>query len=255
MTLTNAFDLVGRLTEQELTGPAGQSLQHRAYTYRADGNLIAIDDQLNGTRRFDLDTAGRVTAVHAANWTESYAYDSAGNQTHATWPDSMPGQEATGDRSYTGTRITRAGSVRYEHDEAGRITLRQKTRLSGKRDIWRYTWDAEDRLTSAITPDGTTWRYRYDPLGRRIAKQRLATGGETVTEQTDFTWDGTTLCEQTTVSQDLPNPVTLTWDYQGQRPIAQTERIAAANAPQEEIDSRFYAIVTRPDRNSPRTRR
>lgn len=60
----------------------------------------------------------------------------------------------------------------------------------------------------------------------------------------DFTWDGTTLCEQTTTSSDLPNPVTLTWDHQGLRPIIQTERITAAGAPQKEIDSRFFAIIT-----------
>jgi RHS repeat-associated protein len=59
-----------------------------------------------------------------------------------------------------------------------------------------------------------------------------------------FTWDGTTLCEQTTTSPSLPNPVTLTWDHQDLRPIAQTERITAADAPQDEIDSRFFAIVT-----------
>ncbi|MFF7646607.1 putative T7SS-secreted protein [Streptomyces canus] len=244
VTLTNAFDPLGRLTKQELTGPAGRRLQHRAYTYRADGNLTAVDDDLNGLRRFDLDTAGRVTAVHAANWAETYAYDEAGNQTRASWPTSHPGEESTGDRSYTGTRITRAGKVRYEHDEAGRITLRQKIRLSRKPDTWRYTWDAEDRLTSVTTPDGTTWRYQYDPLGRRTAKLRLADDGETVVERVDFTWDGTTLCEQTTTSADLPNPVTLTWEHQGLHPIAQTERITAADAPQDEIDSRFFAIVT-----------
>jgi RHS repeat-associated protein len=155
-----------------------------------------------------------------------------------------PGQEATGHRSYNGTRITRAGNVRYEHDEAGRITLRQKTRLSRKPDTWRYAWDAEDRLTSVTTPDGTTWHYQYDPLGRRTAKLRLADDGETVVERVDFTWDGTTLCEQTTTSQELPHPVTLTWDHKGLHPIAQTERITAADAPQDEIDSRFFAIVT-----------
>ncbi|MCX5258149.1 DUF6531 domain-containing protein [Streptomyces canus] len=244
VTLTQAFDPLGRLTKQDLTGPTGHRLQHRAYTYRADGNLTAIDDDLNGSRHFDVDAAGRVTAVHAANWAETYAYDEAGNQTSASWPSTHPGQEATGTRSYTGTRITRAGAIRYEHDEAGRITLRQKTRLSRKPDTWRYEWDAEDRLTSVTTPDGTRWRYRYDPLGRRIAKQRLAPDGESVLEQVDFTWDGTTLCEQTTTSPSHPNPVTLTWDHQGLHPIAQTERITAADAPQDEIDSRFFAIVT-----------
>ncbi|MEU8985196.1 putative T7SS-secreted protein [Streptomyces sp. NPDC048558] len=245
LTVTNAFDPLGRLTKQELTGPGDTRLQHRAYTYRADGNLTGIDDGLNGPRRFDLDAAGRVTAVHAANWTESYAYDAAGNQTRAAWPDSMPGQEATGERTYTGTRITRAGNVRYKHDEAGRITLRQKTRLSRKPDTWRYTWDAEDRLTSVVTPDGTTWRYRYDPLGRRIAKQRLAADAETVLEQVDFTWDGTTLCEQTTHTPDSDqSAITLTWEHQGLHPLTQTERKHLTDAPQEEIDQRFYAIVT-----------
>ncbi|MFI6545557.1 putative T7SS-secreted protein [Streptomyces prunicolor] len=244
LTLEHTFDEVGRLTTQSVIGATGASLQHRAYTYRADGNLTAIDDQLSGTRRFDLDAAGRVTAVHAANWTETYAYDEAGNQTQASWPTGHPGQEATGDRAYTGTRITRAGNVRYEHDALGRITLRQKTRLSRKPDTWRYDWDAEDRLTSVTTPDGTRWRYTYDALGRRTAKLRLAADGETVVEKVMFTWDGTTLCEQTTASPELPNPVTITWDHQGLRPIAQTERITAADAPQDEIDSRFFAIVT-----------
>ncbi|MFF7971896.1 putative T7SS-secreted protein [Streptomyces sp. NPDC007905] len=241
--LEHGFDTAGRLTTQSVTG-GDRTVQHRAYTYRADGNLIGIDDHLSGSRRFELDAAGRVTAVQAAGWTERYAYDEAGNQTQAEWPANHPGGEATGPRAYMGTRITRAGNVRYEHDALGRITLRQKTRLSRKPDTWRYEWDAEDRLTSVTTPDGTRWRYTYDPLGRRTAKLRLAAHGETVVERIDFTWDGTTLCEQTTTSPDLPNPVTLTWDHQGLRPLAQTERITAADAPQDEIDSRFFAIIT-----------
>ncbi|MEU9481439.1 putative T7SS-secreted protein [Streptomyces sp. NPDC048191] len=244
VTLEHTFDALGRLTTQSVTGAEGRTVQHRAYTYRADGNLTGIDDQLSGTRRFDLDATGRVTAVHATNWTERYAYDEAGNQTQASWPSDHPGQEATGPRTYTGTRITRAGNVRYEHDTLGRITLRQKTRLSRKPDTWHYEWDTEDHLTSVITPDGTRWRYTYDPLGRRTAKLRMAQDGETVLERVDFTWAGTTLCEQTTTSPDLPNPVTLTWDHQGLRPLAQTERITAADAPQEQIDSRFFAIIT-----------
>ncbi|WP_409060011.1 putative T7SS-secreted protein [Streptomyces sp. SYP-A7185] len=238
------FDELGRLTEQSVTTSGGRSIQNRAYTYRADGNLIAIDDQLSGIRSFDLDAAGQVMAVHAANWTETYAYDASGNQTEADWPAGHPGQEATGRREYVGTRITRAGGVRYEHDALGRMVMRQKTRLSRKPDTWRYSWDAEDRLTSVITPDGTLWRYQYDPLGRRVAKQRLTGDGSAVTEKVVFTWDGTVLCEQTTTAPELPNPVSLTWDYRGSRPITQTERITAADAPQDEIDTRFFAIVT-----------
>ncbi|MFE5940918.1 putative T7SS-secreted protein [Streptomyces sp. NPDC056480] len=223
--LESSFDAMGRLTAQEVTGDSGRRLQHRAYTYRADGGLVGIDDALSGDRRFDLDPAGRVTAVHARGWTEQYAYDEAGNQTEASWPATHPSQSATGARAYQGTRIVSAGGVRYEHDGQGRIILRQKTRLSRKPDTWRYEWDAEDRLTAVTTPDGTVWRYAYDPLGRRISKQSLL-------ETVHFTWDGATLCEQT--SED----VTLTWDHAGLRPLAQTERRA------DSTDERFFAIVT-----------
>ncbi|WP_405687141.1 DUF6531 domain-containing protein [Streptomyces sp. NBC_00057] len=243
VTLRHEFDVMGRLTSQYVTG-TNRLLQRRAYSYRADGNLAGIDDQLRGIRTFDLDALGRVTAVHASDWTERYTYDAAGNQTDATWPASHPSQEATGARTYTGTRINTAGNVRYEHDGQGRIVLRQKRRLSRKPETWRYTWDAEDRLTSVTTPDGVVWRYQYDPLGRRTAKHRLADDADAILEQTSFTWDEANLCEQLTKGEGLPNPVTLTWDHEGTRPLTQSERILSGESSQETVDERFFSIVT-----------
>ncbi|MET8684228.1 DUF6531 domain-containing protein [Streptomyces sp. NPDC004732] len=246
VTLERAYDEVGRLTTHTVTAPDGSPIQYRAHTYRADGALTALDDRLSGGRHFQLDPVGRVTAVYAHNWTETYAYDAAGNQTHAAWPDSHPGHESAGPREYTGTRLTRAGHTHYAYDALGRMVLRRKPGLSHPTETWRYTWDAEDRLASVTTPDGTRWRYAYDPLGRRTTKQRLGPGGETVVERTDFTWDGTTLCEQTTTARTLPHPVSLTWDYEDHHPIAQTERIlSATGAPSPDaIDSRSFTIVT-----------
>ncbi|MFJ7268794.1 putative T7SS-secreted protein [Streptomyces sp. NPDC099050] len=243
VSLAHRFDASGRLADQQLSG-RGRNLQRRSYSYREDGHLIGVEDKLSGTRRFDLDAMGRVTAVHASGWSETYAYDAAGNQTDAAWPANHPGQEATGPRAFAGTHITRAGNVRYEHDAQGRTVLRQKTRLSHKPDTWRFTWDAEDRLASTVTPDGTVWRYLYDPLGRRIAKQRLADDGSTVLEETTFTWDGATLCEQVSHGAALPLPIALTWEHMGLRPVSQTERMLDKDAPQETVNERFYAIVT-----------
>lgn len=257
ITLHQSWDVTGRLAAQSLYteaqggtdtvtggGRGSAPLQHRAYSYRPDGHLSGLDDHLNGPRRFALDPVGRVTQVSAHNWTESYAYDEAGNQTHADWPHQHAGAEATGTRTYNGTRITHAGRVRYEHDAAGRMTVRQKRHLSGRRETWHYTWDTEDRLVAVVPPDGTTWQYHYDPLGRRTAKQRLSSDGEAVLEQVTFTWDGTTLTEQTTTGDASAPSVTLTWDHNGLAPMAQTERLTAAEAPQHEIDSRFFAIIT-----------
>ncbi|MER6523121.1 DUF6531 domain-containing protein [Streptomyces sp. NPDC001553] len=244
-TLTHAYDPAGRPNAQILTSTGSPlPLERREYAYGPDGRLNAVTDQRAGRRSFTLDTTGRVTAVDAAGWSERYAYDEAGNQTYASWPDTLPATEARGDRSYTGTRITRAGFVRYEYDLQGRVILRQKTRLSRKPDTWRYTWDAEDRLTEVTTPDGARWRYRYDPLGRRIAKQRLSPDGTGIAEETLFAWDGTTLAEQTTRVAGSPEELTLTWDHDGYRPVAQAERKSLAAAPQDVIDQRFFAIVT-----------
>ncbi|MFE4206957.1 putative T7SS-secreted protein [Streptomyces goshikiensis] len=243
VTLLSRYDHGGRLTTQHVTG-AGHSIQRRDYTYRADGNLIGLDDQLVGAKTFDLDSAGRVTAVCAEGWTERYTYDEAGNQTTASWPSTHPGQDAVGPREYTGTTITRAGRMHYEHDALGRVTLRRRARLSGRPDTWRYEWDAEDRLRTVTTPDGAVWLYAYDALGRRTSKQRLAADGATVLEQVTFTWDGTTLCEQTTESPDLSHSIVLTWDHKGLQPLTQRERLLDRETPQAVIDTRFFTIIT-----------
>ncbi|WP_033823634.1 RHS repeat-associated core domain-containing protein [Kitasatospora sp. MBT63] len=246
LTLSSAWDGRHRLTGQTLRSRSA-TLQQRDYRYRADGHLIGVTAQVGGGRSFELDAIGRVTAVRAENWTESYAYDPTGNLVDAQWPAAEPASAALGARTYQGTQLVSAGRIRYEYDDRGRTVLRQRTRLSRKPDTWRYTWDAEDRLTGVVTPDGTSWRYRYDPLGRRTSKERLAPDGSAVEERVEFTWDGSHLAEQTTHAPYLPGPYTLSWDHQGWRPLAQTETITtheSAGSAQDRIDRRFFAIVT-----------
>ncbi|MFE0803998.1 RHS repeat-associated core domain-containing protein [Streptomyces sp. NPDC058812] len=243
VVLTQTYDPLGRLLSRSLAHGRSQDLLRR-YSYGSDGHLRAVDEAGGASSRYESDPVGRVTTLHGPHGTERYSYDPNGNQTRGHWPERFPGREAVGERTYRGTRLDRAGAVRYEYDAQGRVTLRQKTRLSRKPDTWRYEWDAEDRLTAVTTPDGTRWTYLYDPLGRRIAKRRHGADGATVVEETVFVWDGTALCEQTTTSVQQPCPVTLTWEHQGLCPLTQAERITSSDASQEEIDQRFFAIVT-----------
>ncbi|MEV0621345.1 RHS repeat-associated core domain-containing protein [Nonomuraea sp. NPDC050404] len=231
LTLSSEWDPDSRLrthTWSVGSQPSARRIrQRRGYDYRADGHVTAIDDLLSGRRRFDLDPAGRVTAVHGNGFDERYAYDPAGQITHASWATPSPDQ---GERAYNGTLIRRAGQDRYEYDDQGRVVLRRRRGLSKGTRTWHYTWDADDRLTEVRTPDGQTWRYLYDALGRRIAKERADGTG-----RIDFTWDGPSLAEQSTAGR------TTTWDFQPGtlRPLTQTERI-----PQDQIDRAFYAIAT-----------
>ena len=207
--------------------------------------------RLSGPRRFELDPVGRVTAVQGNGWNEQYSYDHVGNISRADWSISLlnaADADVAGAREYSGTRITRAGNVRYEYDAQGRVVLRQHKRLSAKPLTWRYRWNTDDQLTAVVTPDGQEWRYHYDPLGRRVAKQRMAPDRRHVVESIDFTWDELVLAEQTrTVWQQAgPQSHTTAWLYEpgGHRPVAQVERTPLRDAPQQWIDEQFYAIVT-----------
>ncbi|MCW8379504.1 DUF6531 domain-containing protein [Streptomyces justiciae] len=246
--LAQSWDVMDRLLSSGLSGPRGPVSAPQEYTWRPDGALAAVGD-----RQHTFGADGRITQVRAADWTETYAYDAVGNQVEALWPALHPGADATGAREYEGGRLVSAGHVRYEHDASGRLTVRRRVRLSRKPDVWRYDWDAQDRLTGVTVPDGSAWRYRYDPLGRRIAKQHLAADGRTVLEETCFTWHEGMLVEQSMSVTDVPTVQTMTWEFDesGIEPLAQSERYMRA-APvtqedamsQEEVDNRFYAIVT-----------
>ncbi|TDC28023.1 hypothetical protein E1265_00350 [Streptomyces sp. 8K308] len=251
--LAQNWDMDGRLSGQTLTTSAidhERVVHRRAYAYRPDGYLSGITDQA-GTTAFTLDAVGRVTAVTSPAGTESYAYDPVGNQAEARWSLAGTPDETSGDRAYQGTLLTRAGQVSYAYDRAGRVVLRRRRRLSHKPDTWHYTWDAQDRLIEVRTPDQTTWRYVYDPFGRRIAKERVDADGS-VAERIDFTWWLTSLVEQRAVSSERAGLAeTTTWDHIGHLPVAQTEARSAPpaggirrEAEREEFDRRFYAIIT-----------
>jgi RHS repeat-associated protein len=242
--LAQTWDANNRLLSQTMSTVAGAAparqarlVQQRRYHYRADNQLSAIEDQLSGVRRFELDPVGRVTAVQGGGWQERYSYDPMGNLVGADWPSAEPA--AQGRREYVGTRLRSAGGIEYRHDGQGRIVLRTKKRLSRKPDVWRYQWDAEDRLVAVETPDGTRWRYSYDPLGRRIAKERLQADGS-VAERTAFAWDGTNIAEQVHSTGHV-----VTWDFDGDfRPVTQLERGSLRDAPQHVVDQRFFTIVS-----------
>ncbi|MDG9708226.1 DUF6531 domain-containing protein [Streptomyces sp. DH10] len=235
IVLGHSWDAAGNLRNQAANSQ-DRTLWQRTFSYRDDHHLTSIADDRLGTTTFGLDPLGRVTEVERPTGRENYAYDAIGNQLIADWPEH---HEALGEREYLGTRVARAGRTRYEYDGAGRTVLRRARTLSGRTSTWTYAWDAEDRLIAVTTPDGTRWRYRYDPLGRRVAKQRLTAEGK-VDEEVRFTWHDATLVEQTGggASDDAEREV-LTWDYRDQHALTQRRRLS-----QQDVDSRFYAIVT-----------
>ncbi|MGW8768681.1 DUF6531 domain-containing protein [Streptomyces sp. NPDC055815] len=232
LTLQHSWDPVGRVTSQTAAHDLIPLLD-RAATYQADGTPVQLHDNRTGTRTYTLDPASRITAVDADDWHEQYAYNAAGDLAHTNLPPRAPGQESAGDHTYTGSRLIRAGRTAFTYDAQGRTIQCQTRTLSGKTLTWRFTWNAEDRLTRVITPTGDQWDYHYDAFGRRIAKQQTTADGHTTSFIT-YTWDGGQIAEQ------YDGTTTLTWDYLGLQPLVQRE---ARGATQGETDRRFFAIV------------
>jgi RHS repeat-associated protein len=238
LALTQDWDVSGRLSAQTVSdgaGPAPRLLQRREYAYRQDGFLSEVREQTGGSRSFDLAADGRVTAVHGLGWTESYAYDSAGNLTRSSTPADSHAHPAP-TQEYTGNRLRRSGRTSYTYDTNGRLVRRDKRLLNGQTRTSTYTWNGDDRLTGTVTPDGTRWAYEYDPAGRRTAKQRLAADG-TVAQEISFSWDGTRLAEQITSTGAATS-----WDYASgtHRPLSQLDRDSGHTG----TGIRFHAVVT-----------
>ncbi|MFE3177726.1 DUF6531 domain-containing protein [Amycolatopsis sp. NPDC059090] len=207
------------------------TVQQRDYRYLPDGNLYATGDLLAGPRSFEVGPGGRVSAVQGPDWRETYGYDAAGAITEAAWPGDPA---AAGTRTYRGTLVESAGETCYAHDAEGRVVVRERR---GQR--WEYQWNSASRLTGVRTPDGTVWRYRYDALGRRVAKQRLDQSGA-VAELIEFAWDHYQPAEQVHSVPGRPQVATV-WDWlpDSDQVLAQTERTLG-----ERSGERFHAVVT-----------
>ncbi|WP_307856405.1 RHS repeat-associated core domain-containing protein [Catenulispora pinistramenti] len=254
--LVRQYDAAGRPTGERLQrgnpyaenglGASGLTepdlILSRSWTWRPDGVPVELQDSVRGTRLIASDTSGRVTAISAQDWHESYAYDAYGNL--ATPVASGDPSAAGGPANAKRTLIHQFGRSHHEYDETGRLVRTVRRTLDGRRKTWAYTWDSQDQLVEATTPDYGTWRYSYDPIGRRTGKYRLGDDG-TVAEQIRFTWDGMRVAERLTRGDDGVF-VALTWDYDPGtfQPAAQRQRSWAADADQSRIDETFHAIVT-----------
>ncbi|HWD04322.1 MAG TPA: DUF6531 domain-containing protein [Amycolatopsis sp.] len=230
VVVSHTFDSDENLVEQSVR--AGEAERRRRFTYRRDGVLTAIDDEAAGRTNLVLDAVGRVLELHTPRGNRQYRYDGLGNVVDAGDPGAAA---TTGARQYVRNTLVAAGATAYEHDLQGRVVVRRE----GNR-AWHYTWDAHDRLVGLLTPEGHRWTYRYDPVGRRVGKQRLVpdAGSWRVAETVLFTWSGAQLVEQCHVDGAGQRTVT-TWEYhpEDDRPILQLDRPST-------VDEQFHSIVT-----------
>ncbi|KWE58074.1 hypothetical protein WL76_10310 [Burkholderia ubonensis] len=164
----------------------------REFHYSPADNLVQVDDRFNGCTHYDYDRRGcLLRAVSDELGIEYFTWDAAGNlldTPRVGWQRTV----------YPDHRLREYGGHRYEYDPWGQVVAKRSAA-----DEQTFTWDADGRLMSVRSRRGVV-RYRYDALGRRVAKsvEPSQTAGAPRTgenaEVTRFVWHGERLVEETT---------------------------------------------------------
>ena len=233
--LAQAFDPLGQIVGQR--AGAGSHALERRWSWNRAFEPVSIADGLWGGTAYATDANGQVTeARHGEGLpppradlaagllgmpgeqveVERFAYeptrDIAASDTalpgeplgRALTPWlSSPGGKVKAARGADGSRIL------LTHDAQGRVVERRVERRGFRPKVWRYGWNALDRLVWCETPEGARWAYGYDPFGRRVWKRRVGSApGGTGVERGEtrageaYLWDGDVVAQAAPVTAD-----------------------------------------------------
>jgi len=150
-------DPLGKLVSQAIYNSEGLLIQ-RQYCYDATGKVIKLDDNRQGVKHYRYDKAGRLVQAidDSQKIIEAFAYDAAGNPLN---------NSRLKNKSLKGNQVTSLKGNSYEYD--GRGNLISKTDLEG---TTHYRYNRFNQLIQVEKQDFRQIEYRYDAIGRRIAK-------------------------------------------------------------------------------------
>ena len=180
LTQQYEYDEQGRLTALRLQR-GKQIAREWRYGYDRTGNLLQINDSVQGEQHYSYDPLDRLLEVRG-ELTERFLHDPAGNLLSQTLGGKFEGARTQGNR------LLLSGDRHFEYDEFGRLAIERRGK--GQSLVTRYHYDCQHQLIRAELPDGTTARYDYDAFGRRIRKTVSGAKGEQVTE---FLWQANNL--------------------------------------------------------------
>lgn len=148
------------------------------YGFDADGRVRVISSSNGSKTILDRDASRRLIAVtrngNAPPRIERFVFDEQGNR----------GRDGEGFRFAMGNRVVATSRETLDYDAQGRIVERRPT---GEGPVV-YRYSVEGFLLEAVRGERRT-TFRYDALGRRIAK-------ETDGRKTLFSWEGSRLARE-----------------------------------------------------------
>ena len=151
-----------------------------------------------------------------------------------------------------GTRPVRVGRTIYQYDGAGRVIETVTKRISKKPLVRRFYYAAGEQpigFDSSDEPE-VGYRYLYDGLGRRVAKDTVERATGRLVRRVVFTHAGDELIAEQTTVDDISGTAGggLVWCFDpvtgeriGHVELTPTQRVDHAS--QAEIDARFYLMM------------
>ena len=169
---------------------------HRRYQYDPAGELVRTLDKLRGEIKYEYEANGQLHSRDTGTLvgSEEFRYDPAANRLDFN---------ARQLEKVKDNRIKRWRDQEYRYDPWGNLIEKR----SGHSKLQSFSYDCENRLVRAETlVNGkleSTGAYRYDSLGRRIAKRSEING---TAEQKHFLWQGLRMLREETPGMYLYEP-------------------------------------------------
>ncbi len=166
---------------------------HRRYQYDPAGELVRTLDKLRGEIKYEYEANGQLRSRDTGSLvgSEEFCYDAAANRL-----DFNARQFA----KVKDNRIKQWRDQEYRYDPWGNLIEKR----SGHSKLQTFAYDCENRLVRAETlVNGkleSRGEYRYDSLGRRVAKQAEINGQ---VEQKRFLWQGLRMLREETPGQSI----------------------------------------------------
>ncbi len=185
-TKTQSFDALQRYTSIEVKNANNQILASRQYQYDIAGNITQINSDLGATS-YGYDNLDRLTKaqpdLNLQNLglpNELYSYDAVGNRTFSShqpgrWSYNQDNQIVQYPKA---TPFSATPPIETLVSYSAQGHMQKETNGQGERT---YRYNAAERLIE-VNLGNKTVQYRYDPMGRRIAK----TSQQEATSQTTY---------------------------------------------------------------------
>ncbi|AVS67954.1 sugar-binding protein [Paracidovorax avenae] len=214
---------------RRLRHPGLEDTLLKRYGHDANGELVHEEHSRHGATVRRYDEAGRIVASLAERHPalqEAFHFDPAGNRIGALEAQALSSQGRGWVRH---NRVKVLQDKRYDYDGFGRLI---RKRIGGHTEL-HFRYDAQHRMTHASViragqngePLRQVFRYHYDAIGRRIAKEDDF--GATL-----FTWEGMRLLQECRGGQSS----TYLYEPESYVPLA---RIDGAGAIEEHPAARY----------------